>query len=116
MNISIAILKNGDQIICDLKEIYDGEGEERKGICLLMVHPYKLSLVENSADDLHVRFSKWCPYSIDTQFKIPYGAVVAVGQCNPSLTEAYLNKVKQVDETYNEESDDLGLVESSDNE
>jgi hypothetical protein len=43
---SIVILKTGEQIICDLKEVYEGEGEEKRGICLLMRHPYSLSLVQ----------------------------------------------------------------------
>lgn len=102
MNVSIVILNNGDQLICDLKEVFDGENESKKGICLLLVHPYKLFLVENSPDDLHVRFSKWCPFSTDIQFKIPYTTVVAIGQVNESLLQAYLEKVNQLEQTQNQ--------------
>jgi len=98
---SIVILKTGEQIICELKEAFEGEGEERKGICLVMVHPYILELVkvDNPADpmqDLQVKFSRWCPYSIDTQFRIPYDVVTAIGVPDSGLEEAYIRKVEAV--------------------
>ena len=104
MSTSIVILKTGEQIICELKEVFDGEGEEKKGICLLMQHPYTLQLiqVDNGEQDLQVKFSKWCPYSIDTQFKIPYDAVTAIGVPDSGLVRAYLAKVEQVEEVLNQ--------------
>ena len=44
MAVSIVTLKTGDRIITELKEIFDEEGEDRKGICLLMEEPYILNL------------------------------------------------------------------------
>jgi hypothetical protein len=112
MNVSVVILKNGDQIVCDLKEVYEGEGDDRKGICLLMIHPYLLSLiavenVENPQQDLQVKFSRWCPYSTDTQFKIPYDTVMSIGTCDPNLSVAYVNKVNQVEEITNSKNAQL---------
>jgi len=101
---SIVVLKTGEQIICDLKEIFDGEGEDRKGVCLLMVHPHVLSLVENTRKknpDLQVKFTKWCPYSTDTQFKIPYDTIMAIGTSDTGLSEAYINKVSQLEQFNN---------------
>jgi hypothetical protein len=100
-NASIVIFKNGDQIVCNLKEIFEGEEDSKKGLCLLMVHPYKLSLISlnnNEEQDLQVKFSKWCPYSTDTYFRIPYDVVAAIGACDPGLESAYLAKVAQVEE------------------
>ncbi len=101
---SIVILKTGEQIICDLKEVFDGEGDQRKGVCLLMVHPHVLSLVENTRKknpDLQVKFTKWCPYSTDVQFKIPYDTVMAIGTSDTGLSEAYMGKVTQQLEQFN---------------
>ena len=50
MAVSIITLKTGDRVITDLKEAFDGEGEDRKGICLIMDEPYILNL----AGDLNV--------------------------------------------------------------
>ena len=44
MAVSIITLKTGDRIITELKEIFDGEGDDKKGICLMMEDPYILSL------------------------------------------------------------------------
>ena len=111
-NVSIVILKTGDQIVCDLKEVFEGEGEDKKGICLLMIHPYTLSLIavgnqENPQQDLQVKFSKWCPYSIDYQYKIPYDSVMAIGTCDPGLAVAYTNKVQEVNQLFDSKNAQL---------
>jgi hypothetical protein len=104
---SIVILKTGEQIICDLKEVFDGEGEEKKGVCLLMIHPYELSLVAapeiaESQQDLQIKFSKWCPYSTDVQFKIPYDTVMAIGVPDGNLEQAYKGKVDMITQAINQ--------------
>jgi hypothetical protein len=103
---TIVILKTGEQIICDLKEVYEGEGDNKKGICLLMRHPYILSLVEvqnpdNPQQDLQVKFSKWCPYSIDYEFKIPYDGIISYGTSDAGLDQAYQSKVEVVEQVMN---------------
>ena len=112
INVNIVVFSNGDQVICVLKELFDGDDENKKGICLLMIHPYKLSVV-NTVDDLQVQFSKWCPYSTDVQFKIPYGSVVSIGQSNKDLALAYLDKVRQVDSSF---GDPLNSENNTENE
>ena len=65
MSIKITTLKTGDILISELKEVYDGEGEDRKGICLLVERPYVLTLVnaapqymvEEAGAELQVKFS-----------------------------------------------------------
>ena len=103
---SIVILKTGTQIICDLKEVFDGEGENRKAICLLMIHPYELSLInsaqENMSQDLQVKFSKWCPYSVDYQYKIPYDSVMAIGVCDTGLEKVYWDKIEKLTKIINQ--------------
>ena len=84
MAVSILTLKTGDRVIAELKEIFDEEGESRKGICLLMEEPYVLSLdgstpqylTEQVGSEYQIRFSKWNPYSSDWQFKTPYDSVL----------------------------------------
>jgi hypothetical protein len=100
INPSVVILKTGEKLITVLQEVFEGEGENRRGICLLMNYPYELSLIsvnnaENPEQDLQVKFSKWCPYSIDTQYKIPYDVVLAIGQPDLGLSGAYQAKVEQ---------------------
>jgi len=114
MSIKITTLKTGTIIISELKEVYDGEGEDRKGICLLVERPYELSLVnaapqymvEEAGAELQVKFSKWNPYSSDNQFKLPYDSVMTIGEPEEGLKDAYVAKiaeVKLVEEVNNEQ-------------
>jgi len=96
---SIVILKTGDKLITILQEVFEGEDETRKGVCLVMNYPYELNLVSvpNEADpekDLQVKFSKWCPYALDASYRIPYDSVLTIGDPDPGLAEAYRKKVE----------------------
>ena len=65
---------------------------------MLFRSPYILNTesVNNEANqEVQVRFSKWLPYSSDTQFKIPFASVLAVGTADPGLGQAYNNTVQQ---------------------
>jgi len=109
-NASVIVLKSGTQLICDLKELYDGEGENKKGICLLLIHPYELSLVSSpevadSQQELQVKFSKWCPYSTDFQFKVPYDSVMAIGTPDSGLEQVYRAKVEMLNQMIQQNSE-----------
>jgi hypothetical protein len=109
MAVSIVTLKTGDRVITELKEVFDGEDENKKGICLLMDEPYVLSLdgstpqylTESHGMEYQVRFSKWNPYSPDTMFKIPYDCIMTISSPEPGLQKAYENKITQKRELEN---------------
>ena len=64
----------------------------------MFVRPYILNTESVSTEanqEVQVRFSKWLPYSSDTQFKIPFASVMAVGTADPGLAQAYNNTVQQ---------------------
>ena len=75
MAIAIAVLQTGERVITELQEVREDNKEDGKPICLMFVRPYTLNTesVNNDANqEVQVRFSKWLPYSSDTQFKIPF--------------------------------------------
>lgn len=126
MSIKITTLKTGTILISELKEVYDGEGEDRKGICLLVERPYELSLVnaapqymvEESGAELQVKFSKWNPYSSDFQFKLPYDSVMTIGEPEETLKDAYVRKIAEVqliEEQSKQQQVVSGGVENGDN-
>lgn len=99
LNPSVVVLKTGEKLITILQEAFEGEGEDKKGICLVMNYPYELSLIsvpneEDPEKDLQVKFSKWCPYSIETSFRIPYDGILTIGSPDPGLAQAYQAKVE----------------------
>ncbi|ADO99253.1 hypothetical protein Np050604_150 [Cyanophage S-RIM44] len=94
----IIVFKNGERVITDLQEVFEGEEESRRGICLQMSNPYILELVSSNDPsggdaDLQVKFSKWNPYSIDYKFRVPYDTVLAIGEPDTGLAQAYRNKI-----------------------
>ena len=98
MAIAIAVLQTGERVITELQEVREDNKEDGKPICLMFVRPYILNTesVSNEANqEVQVRFSKWLPYSSDTQFKIPFSSVMAVGTADPGLAQAYNNTVQQ---------------------
>ena len=103
MAVSIVTLKTGDRVITELKEVFDGEGEDKTGICLIMQEPYVLNLdggqpqylTEQYGMEYQVRFSKWNPYSPDIMFKIPYDCVMTISNPEPGLQKAYEDKLKE---------------------
>ena len=114
MAVSVVTLKTGDRIITELKEVFDGEGEDRKGICLIMEDPYVLNLdgatpqylTEAAGAEYQVRFSKWNPYTNDWQFKLPYDCVMTISNPEPGLQNAWQEKVDQLREIENGKSED----------
>ena len=106
MAVSVVTLKTGDRIITELKEAFDGEGDDKRGICLIMETPYILTLdggtpqylAEAHGMEYQVRFSKWNPYSPDTMFKIPYDCVMTISNPEPGLEKAWKMKLTQKDE------------------
>ena len=110
MAVSVVTLKTGERIITELKEICDEDGDNKKGICLLMEEPYILTLdsstpqylTEQTGMEYQVRFSKWNPYSPDWQFKVPYDCVMTISNPEPGLQNAYEKKLQEKEELKNE--------------
>ena len=113
MAVSIVPLKTGERVITELKEIFDGEGDNKKGVCLLMEDPYILNLdsaqpqylTEAHGMEYQVRFSKWNPYSTDWQFKVPYDCVMTISQPEPGLENAWQQKITEKKELENDGTD-----------
>ena len=103
MAVSIVTFKTGERVITELKEIFDGEADNKKGVCLLMEDPYILNLdsaqpqylTEAHGMEYQVRFSKWNPYSTDNMFKIPYDSVMTISNPEPGLEQAWKRKLTQ---------------------
>jgi len=98
---SIVVLAMGERLITDLQEVRENNDPEGNPVCLVMVRPYLLSVEKTSGDpsnqEVQVRFSKWLPYSVDTQFKIPFSAIISVGLPDEGLIEAYRQTVAQAE-------------------
>ncbi len=115
---TVVILKTGEKLITMLQEAFEGKGEEQRGVCLIMNHPYTLELinVENTDkpdQDLQVKYSRWCPFSIETQFRIPYDGVLSLGDPDPGLAQAYLMKVEEAEKLFGTAKSEFDGIDGS---
>lgn len=94
-------LVTGQQVIAGHAELFDEETQKGKGFPpgLLMKCPYVLSMSpygdvspDGSPAQFNVNFTKWMPYSLDDQFKIPIYQVIALGEPEQGILDVYLEK------------------------
>jgi hypothetical protein len=109
MQVKIIVLRTGEKLICGIAELIDEE--KQKGVCFVIKHPHVLSMIPTNEMDAEgnprnytVNFSKWIPYSSDVVFKIPYEAIVAIGEVEENILNTYLAKYGK---DINQDDDDM---------
>jgi hypothetical protein len=106
----VVVLKTGERVVAGLAEVIDNE--TNKAVCLLLRCPYILTLrPKDESGDFEVNFTKWIPFSSDKQFRVSYDALVAIGEVEESILNAYMEKFGQElveDERGNDGSGDDG--------
>lgn len=96
----LALLKSGDEIIADVREVFDKE--TNKPVSLVFIRPVYVEqtgvtlLQEDGSDcepELNYVFRPWIEHSDDEEFFVPHDWVVTV--CAPSLSilENYVRKI-----------------------
>lgn len=87
----VVVLKTGERVVAGLAEVIDNE--TNKAVCLLLRCPYILTLrPKEESGDFEVNFTKWIPFSSDKQFRVSYDALVAIGEVEESILNAYMEK------------------------
>lgn len=95
MKASTLMLSTGDTLIAQLQEIFKGEGDNKKGLCLQVKHPYLLELVDvDTSEGVQVKFTRWMAFSSEFEFKLPYGSVLTIGEPQSDILKAYEKKVE----------------------
>lgn len=106
MSIKIFVLKSGEKLISDAKELLDNEilkkptvtGYLLKEPHLVMVHRERVYLTEevensDSGREIQVTFSPWIILSEDTEFVIPVDWVVTIADPLNSIKTMYEDKI-----------------------
>tara|TARA_B100000131_G_scaffold12351_1_gene12793 strand:- start:34 stop:396 length:363 start_codon:yes stop_codon:yes gene_type:complete len=97
MTIKLAILKSGEDVVADIKEMVVGEGDDARVVGYVLTKPCGVSLnskaikVDNEQDSYQIKLFPWCPLSKNTE--IPISADWVVTLVDP------VDKVKQMYET-----------------
>ena len=100
MSIKIAMLKSGEDVISDIKEIIteDPNTGEKRTVGYQFDKPYivKLSdpeiLIVEERSSISILFYPWAPLSIDKQFFVPENWVITVYNAHADVVNSYLEK------------------------
>ena len=99
MTVKLAILKSGEDIIADIKEMIVGEGDAARVVGYHLNKPCGVVLknkslrIDNEDESYELNLSSWCP--LTKQNKIPISAdwVVTIVEPIDKITEMYKKEV-----------------------
>ena len=103
MSIKITVLKSGDQLISDMKELMAENEQKVQAYMLVNPHTYEISEkqfmteeekeLEDSDFGINVSLLPWIILSKDKKMIIPTDSVLTVVEPLESVTQLYLDKV-----------------------
>ena len=105
MSIKVAMLKSGEDVISDIKEIFIGDNV----VGYQIENPYTVRLLDKihsldgeptATSEWDIFFSPWAPLSADKKFNISFDWVVTIYEPHEDVKNSYVNKM----ETNNEYS------------
>ena len=99
MTVKLAILKSGEDIVADIKEMIVGEGDAARVVGYFLTKPCGVSLnsknikIDDEKDTYQLKLFPWCP--LTKQEKIPISAdwVVTIVDPIDKITEMYTKEV-----------------------
>ena len=111
MSIKITVLKSGDQLISDMKELMAENEEKVQAYMLVNPHTYEINEkqfiteeekeLEEGDYGINVSLLPWLILSKDKKMIIPTDSVLTVVEPLESVTQLYLDKVNsfEIEET-----------------
>ena len=99
MTVKLAILKSGEDIVADIKEMLVGEGDDAKVVGYFLTRPCGVSLnskaikIDDENESFELKLFPWCP--LTKQDKIPITADWVVTLVDPidKITAMYKKEV-----------------------
>jgi len=93
MSIKLAILKSGEDVVADIKEYVDEEGNV---VALIFENPVAVKLFSNKSvvdaeksDEFSVSFTNWIPLSADTTIPVDKDWVVTIVEPVDAVKKSY---------------------------
>ena len=114
MSIKLTLLKSGQQLISEMKELVPEDQEQVHAYLLDNPHTVEINekqfITEEEKKDgdfgINVTLLPWMILSQDTQMIIPVDSVLTVVEPLNSVTQLYLDKLKTFEMKEEEEEDD----------
>ena len=113
MSIKLTILKTGEQLISDMKELSEEGKDEPKAYLLENPHTVEINEKQFVTEEekkggdfgINVTLLPWIILSKDSQMIIPTDSVLTVVDPLDSVTQLYLDKLKSFEMEEEEEDD-----------
>jgi len=109
MAIKLAVLKSGEDIIADVKELVDDDG---KSVSFVFRNPYSVKLLSpqtlleqdnnENGREYKVSFIPWIPLSHDTDIAVGFDWVVTIVEPTKMLKESYEERMNGKSESSND--------------
>ena len=113
MSIKVALLKSGEEVISDFKEVYKDEqfiGYYFNDPYVLKLEKYQTVAGDESRHRVKIRFFPWLTLSKEKRILIFADWVVTFYEPLDTVKESYLNRVKETEEE-NGEFSEVSVVE-----
>jgi hypothetical protein len=113
MSVKIAVLKSGEDVIADIKEIVEKETE--KGISLLFENAYVVTVEkqntmflteETAPPSANIHFTPWMPLTRETKIMIPHDWVVTIVEPHEDILNSYLEKFGETNDSTSNHSEE----------
>ena len=99
MTVKLAILKSGEDIVADIKEMVVGEGDDARVLGYVLTKPCGVSLnskaikIDDEKDTYQLKLFPWCPLTKNEKIPITADWVVTIVDPIDKITQMYTKEV-----------------------
>ena len=99
MTVKLAILKSGEDIVADIKEMVVGEGDSARVVGYILTKPCGVSLnskplqIDDEKDTYQIKLFPWCPLTKNEKIPITADWVVTIVDPIDKITQMYTKEV-----------------------
>ena len=99
MTVKLAILKSGEDIVADIKEMIVGEGGDARVVGYVLTKPCSVSLkskslkIDDEKDHYQLKLFPWCPLTKNTKIPITADWVVTIVDPIDKIKTMYTEEV-----------------------
>ena len=99
MTVKLSILKSGEDIVADIKEMIVGEGDDARVVGYVLTKPCSVSLkskslkIDDEKDHYQLKLFPWCPLTKNTKIPITADWVVTIVDPIDKIKTMYTEEV-----------------------
>jgi hypothetical protein len=108
MTVQLVLLKSGEELIADVREIVDKETE--KQVSLVFINPHRVS--ETFGDTL--TFDPWLPLSASREFFVPYDWIVTITNPQQNIVDEFNNEFGEKNDSQSDSIENPSITDLGD--